>query len=379
MKRITLGVTAAALSLSMNAMLQTNVFDDIIVPSPEHTYLEAAIIQEGLEGALQTSPALTVFAPDDAAFTDLAAAFGTDITGLLALPDLNDILLYHVLGVSVPSSAVNNGDVVNPLSPTNTIKLTKTSIGAVYANQAKVNGADLAADNGYVHSLDAVILPKQTVVDIAINNAFTSLTAAVIAAELLPALTDPLAELTVFAPTNQAFDDLATALMTDLNGLLANPELASILLYHVVAGTVLSGDLTNGAVATLNGQSVTVDLSSGVMINSSNVVTPDLTADNGVVHVIDAVLVPSLSEINSLDQGAVRVYPNPSSEYIEIEIEQWEANTFLISDISGRPVKSGSIANQVSVETDISVLPNGEYFITLIGKNAVKTVKFSKI
>ena len=69
MKRITIGLTALALALSMNAFSQTNVFDDIIVPSPDHTYLEAAILQEGLEGALQDNGAsLTVFAPTDAAF-----------------------------------------------------------------------------------------------------------------------------------------------------------------------------------------------------------------------------------------------------------------------------------------------------------------------
>ena len=175
-----------------------------------------------------------------------------------------------------------------------------------------VSTADLMATNGYVHVINAVILPFETVVDVAIDNGFTSLTAAVISAELLPSLTNPLAELTVFAPTNQAFDDLATALGTDLNGVLAHPELADILLYHVVSGTVLSTDLSNGPVPTLNGQTVNVDLTTGVMINSSNVTTPDLTVANGVVHVIDAVLVPSLASLNELNEGSILIYPNPT-------------------------------------------------------------------
>jgi len=343
---MTIGLTAAALSLSMNAMLQTNVFDDVIAPSQNHTYLETALVQQGLDVALQNNTAtLTVFAPTDAAFNNLAAALGTTISGLLALPNLTDILTYHVLGMEVPSSAVTNGLIAQPLSTTNTLKLTLTGSGSVFVNQAQVTTPDLTAGNGTVHVLDAVLLPKETVVDIAIDNNFTSLTAAVITAELLPALTDPLAELTVFAPTDQAFGNLATALGTDLNGVLAHPQLVDILLYHVVSGTVLSGDLTNGNVPTLNGQSVTVDLSSGVVINSSNVTTTDLTTDNGVVHVIDAVLVPSLA---NLDQGQNRnfmVYPNPASENIKIDA------------------------------IDISSIENGNYILELRNSNQTTTQK----
>ena len=379
MKRLTIGLTAAFFALGINSFSQTNVFDDIIVPSPDHTYLEAAILQEGLEGALQSSPALTVFAPTDAAFTQLATALNTDINGLLALPNLQDILLYHVLGSSVPASAVNNGDIVTALNDTNTIKLTKTAMGAVYANQAMVSTADLMATNGYVHVINGVILPVETVVDVAIDNGFTSLTAAVVTAELLPSLTNPFTQLTVFAPTNQAFDNLATALGTDINGLLANPELADILLYHVVSGTVLSTDLANGAVPTLNGQTVNVDLTNGVMINSSNVTAPDLTCMNGVVHVIDAVLVPSLASLNELNESSILIYPNPTSDKITIQLEQAFVNEFHISDMNGRILKSQSMDKQLTISTDISTLPNGEYYLTLIGEGESNTVKFSKI
>jgi uncharacterized surface protein with fasciclin (FAS1) repeats len=379
MKRLTIGLTAAFFALGINSFSQTNVFDDIIVPSPDHTYLEAAILQEGLEGALQSSPALTVFAPTDAAFTQLATALNTDINGLLALPNLQDILLYHVLGSSVPASAVNNGDIVTALNATNTIKLTKTAMGAVYANQAMVSTADLMATNGYVHVINGVILPVETVVDVAIDNGFTSLTAAVVTAELLPSLTNPFTQLTVFAPTNQAFDNLATALGTDINGLLANPELADILLYHVVSGTVLSTDLANGAVPTLNGQTVNVDLTNGVMINSSNVTAPDLTCMNGVVHVIDAVLVPSLASLNELNESSILIYPNPTSDKITIQLDQAFVKEFHISDMNGRILKSQSMEKQLTISTDISTLPNGEYYLTLIGEGESNTVKFSKI
>ena len=91
-----------------------------------------------------------------------------------------------------------------------------------------------------VHAVDGVLLPFETVVDVAIDNGFTTLTTAVATAELLPALTDPYNEFTVFAPTNDAFDALAVALDTDLAGILALPNLADVLLYHVVSGYVPS-------------------------------------------------------------------------------------------------------------------------------------------
>ena len=95
------------LSFSNYVSSQTNVFDDIIVPSPNHTYLELALIQENLDVALQNSSAqLTVFAPDDNAFTNLAASLNVTVPDLLALPNLTDILTYHVLGVNVSASTI---------------------------------------------------------------------------------------------------------------------------------------------------------------------------------------------------------------------------------------------------------------------------------
>jgi len=276
---------------------QTNVFDDVIAPSPNHTYLEAALIQENLVGALQDpSATLTVFAPNDAAFTALATALNTDINGLLALPNLSDILLYHVLGTTVSSAAVTNGAIVQPLSTTNTLKLTKTSTGNVFANQAQVTVADINATNGVVHVINAVVLPANTVADVAIDNGFSTLVTAVVTAELLPAITNPLANLTVFAPTNQAFDNLATSLNTTVNGLLALPNLADILTYHVLGSEVLSTAVTNGAIvqplSATNTLKLTVTSTGNVFVNQAQVTLADVNADNGVVHVLNAVVLP---------------------------------------------------------------------------------------
>ena len=289
---------AGTIFLSAPVYAQTNVFDDVIATSPNHNYLEAALIQEGLDIALKDPTAnYTVFAPDDQAFTNLANTLNTDISGLLALPNLNDILLYHVLGAEVPSSAVTNGLIAEPLSPTNTLKLTLLTDGSVYVNQAEVTAVDLTADNGVVHVLGAVVLPNQTVADVAIgSSAHTTLVAAVIEARLLPALTDPFSELTVFAPTNDAFSAALTALGLTAPELLASPDLQDILLYHVIGSEVLSTDLSNGLIAaplnTANTLKVTID-GTNVFVNQAQVVGADLQAENGVVHVLGAVVLPN--------------------------------------------------------------------------------------
>ena len=370
-------VSAAAsiLFLSFGLSAQTNVFDNVIATSPNHTYLEAALIQEGLDVALQ-NPAgtLTVFAPDDAAFTSLATALGTNVNGLLALPNLTDILLYHVLGIEVVSSALTNGQIATPLSPTNTLKVTLNGAN-VYINQAQVNVANLQADNGVVHSIGSVLLPALTVADIAIGSpAHTSLVAAVVEARLLPSLTNPLASLTVFAPTNTAFNNLATALGTNLAGVLAHPQLSDILLYHVIGTEVLSGALVNGPVVTLNGQSVTVNLMGGVMINNATVTVADVQADNGVVHIIDAVLVPSLANISELSNSNFEVSPNPSSDVIKIS--NMSADEFSIINNTGSVVKSGKVVNN---EISVSDLQNGNYFIQLTNNTGTYQAKFIKM
>jgi uncharacterized surface protein with fasciclin (FAS1) repeats len=295
--------------VSFSIKAQTNVFDAIIAQSPAHTYLKAALEQEGLDAALKNpSATLTVFAPTNDAFDSLASALGTDISGILARTDLSNILLYHVLGTQVASSGVSNGAVVAPLSDSNTLKLTKTAASEVFVNQAKVSTADLTADNGVVHVIDGVLLPVKTVVDIALDAGFTTLATAVITAELLPALSDPLAKYTVFAPNNAAFDTVVARLGTDLNGLLALPILKDILLYHVLGTEVLSSAIGNGDLAaTLNGTNtikLTVNASSEVFANQSKVISADATAANGVVHVLEEVVLPGKTVADvAIDNG----------------------------------------------------------------------------
>jgi hypothetical protein len=137
---------------------------------------------------------------------------------------------------------------------------------------------------------------------------------------------------------------------------------------------VLSNQLTNGSVATLNGQSVTIDLTNGVKVNASNVTLADVAAFNGVVHVIDAVLLPSLASIFDNEMTDLTVYPNPTSEFIRVS--DAEATDFTIINAIGAVVKAGKISNS---EISVSDLQNGQYFIQITtNNNFSNTSKFVK-
>lgn len=133
---------------------------------------------------------------------------------------------------------------------------------------------------------------SSTVVEIAVNNPdFSILVEAVSKAGLVDALSAE-GPFTVFAPTNDAFKSLFSQLGVSGVKDLTAEQLTPILTYHVVSGKVMSTDLSNTSVATLNGQKIKIDLSSGVKINDSKVIAADIEGKNGVIHVIDSVLLP---------------------------------------------------------------------------------------
>jgi uncharacterized surface protein with fasciclin (FAS1) repeats len=273
----------------IDAVLTPPTVVDIVVDSPVHETLEAAVIAAELAGTLSGDGPFTVFAPTDDAFAALPAGV---IDALLADPtgDLANILLYHVVGGTALSTDLNDGDAIATLlGPDVNVSI---DMGTVMINGAEVVVADVLASNGVVHVIDAVLTPP-TVVDIVVDSpVHETLEAAVIAAELAGTLSGD-GPFTVFAPTDDAFAALPAGL---LDALLADPtgDLANILLYHVVGGTALSTDLNDGdAIATLLGPDVNVSIDMGtVMINGAEVVVADVLASNGVVHVIDAVLTP---------------------------------------------------------------------------------------
>jgi hypothetical protein len=217
-----------------------------------------------------------------------------------------------------------------------------------------------------------------TVVDIIVNSpVHNTLETAVIAAGLADDLSGD-GPFTVFAPTDAAFAALPAG---TLDALLADPTgaLAQVLLYHVVSGEALSTDLSNGqTIATLQGGSVTVTINAnGVFINDAQVVLADVVADNGVVHVIDAVLTPSTS-VNESMLNATALYPNPVTEQLTISVPSMKGNTsFSIFNATGSLVSSGSF-NSASNQISVDALAQGIYQIKLVNGSECVTRAFVK-
>ncbi len=282
---------------------QSNTVVDVIVNSDDHTLLEAAVIEAGLAEALSGDGPFTVFAPTDDAIVALTEELGITAEDLLALPNLGEILQYHVVAAAAFSTDLSDGQSI-PTLLGEEVTVTVNQNG-VMINNAMVTVADIAADNGVVHVIDAVLLPppaETTVVDIIVESELhTILEAAVIAADLATTLSGE-GPFTVFAPTDAAFEALMAALGVSVEDLLEYPELTNVLLGHVVAGQALASDLSDGQqITTLLDADVVVSITAdGVFINQAQVIVADVTAGNGVVHVIDAVLLPPTPPSNTV-------------------------------------------------------------------------------
>ncbi len=312
--------------------------------------------------ALQGEGPFTVFAPTDAAFELLPE--GT-VEALLEDPQglLTDILLYHVVGAQALSTDLSDGMAITTLNGEEvTVSITEEG---VFINGAQVILPDLMAGNGVVHVIDAVLIPTgdetpETVVDIIVGSeVHTTLAAAVTAAGLVEALQGE-GPFTVFAPTDAAFELLpegtVEALLEDPQGLLTD-----ILLYHVVGAQALSTDLSDGmAITTLNGEEVTVSITEeGVFINGAQVILPDLMAGNGVVHVIDAVLIPTEDPTTNVFEPVagsglfVNVYPNPAQNFFQVAFDMRNAGQVQMEVIS-------MIGTRMAYR-DMGVLPAGSH------------------
>jgi transforming growth factor-beta-induced protein len=277
----------------MEDMGEKNVVE-VAASAGQFTILIEAATKAGLADYLSNTDGITVFAPTDAAFKTLLADLGATSLNDIPTADLTNILLYHVIGSKAMSTDLKSGYFPTlSKSAGNSISMYISVEGGVSINKnTKVTTADVAAKNGVIHVVDKVILPP-SVVNIALDNDnFSILVQAVVKAGLVDALSGT-GPFTVFAPTNAAFTALFAQLgISGIDNLTAE-QLIPILTYHVVSGNVLSTGLSNGNVPTLNaGKSLNVNLSSGVKINDSEVVAANIQGSNGVVHVINKVLLP---------------------------------------------------------------------------------------
>ena len=282
-----------------------NTILEKVASDSRFTYLSVAVVRAGLTGTLADKNAsLTLFAPTDAAFR--AAGFASaEAVAQAPIETLKAILLYHVLPSEVKSSAIPlaANTEVNTVA-NKPVYVTRTSNNKVFVNGVSVIQKDWDAKNGVIHVIDRVLIPAVgNIVATAQGNAQLSyLVAAVLRASQgtvnVAGVLSGAGPLTVFAPTNQAFINAGFTSINAINA--ADPAaLTPILTYHVVAGRVFSSDLVNGAkVPTVNSAAVEIQLNGGARVKgngnstASNILITDIVATNGVVHVIDQVLLP---------------------------------------------------------------------------------------
>jgi uncharacterized surface protein with fasciclin (FAS1) repeats len=349
---------------------------DIIAGSEVHTTLAAVVSAVGLVETLQGEGPFTVFAPTNAAFEALPPGLVDELTEEQVI----QILFYHVVAAKAFSTDLSDGQTITTvLGQDITVSIVN---GDVFINDAQVIVVDLEADNGVVHVIDAILLPefpKPSVVEIiAASDIHTTLAGAVVSAGLVDALSGE-GPFTVFAPTDAAFAALPAGLLEGLSV----AELTDILLYHVVADMALSTDLSDGqTITTMLGEDVTVTIVGGdVFINNAKVIVADLEASNGVVHVIDAVLlVPT--NVSDLVSGNVNLnlYPNPARDFITIEAT-FNGNSDVVVElfnIVGKRVMSldlGSRNEMFNERIDVSNLPQGTYILSIRSNGSVQTQK----
>lgn len=264
----------------------------IVANNANFSILNSAINKAGLGSAL-SSGSLTVFAPDNAAFE--ASGITAATINTLSATTIDSILKYHVLASQVSSGSVPASDAVTTLLGTRLFASRNTN--GVFVNGIKVKTADVAAANGVVHVIEKVLIPPtRTIAQIvSADTSFSILLAAVVKAGLADAVSQP-GKYTVFAPTNAAFRAAGFADAAAINA-APTATITAVVKQHVLATNVFASDLTEGATpTTLQANTLTVNLSpvrvklTGSANASSNVTSANIVTTNGVIHVIDKVI-----------------------------------------------------------------------------------------
>lgn len=308
---LTLGVSASGVTVNGTAVIEADIetengvvhlIDGVLMPevdlvdkailTPDVSTLVAAVVAGDLVSTLRGDGPFTVFAPINAAFE----ALGTDRLDVLLDPAnqalLQKLLTYHVVSGDIRAADLTDGAMVA------TVEGTEVSIDLSGATP-RVNGADIIAtdivvENGVIHLIDGVLTENTDLVDVATINGFSTLVSLVAEAGLVATLrSDNNGDgFTVFAPTDEAF--------AALSAVPSGQDLVDVLTYHVVGATVGSGDLSDGmVVTTVEGSTFTVNISGSTVTitdgsgNTVGVVLTDVPASNGVVHVIDGVILPN--------------------------------------------------------------------------------------
>lgn len=272
-----------------------HIIDGVLNPAPNivdvasdagnFTTLVDALVQTGLDEALQGAGPFTVFAPTDDAFSSV------DLSGL-SEDQLAEILQYHVISGNIASGDLTPPQTAEALAGGN-LFVTAENGDIIINNNATVTTPDVGASNGTIHVINQVLLPNQflDIVQIAQKDFnLTSLVTALSNANLVSTLKGD-GPFTVFAPTNAAFEEASSTIES-----LTENQVAEVLQYHAAAANLLAGNLSDGqTITTVQEEDITVNIDSegNVTLNGSvNVVEVNREGTNGVVHIIDSVLVP---------------------------------------------------------------------------------------
>ncbi|MGE0761491.1 MAG: fasciclin domain-containing protein [Pirellulaceae bacterium] len=297
-QRLMVGATVAALLMLGHGslMAQGNGAKDIVTTAVEagsFKTLAAALKAVGLVETLQGKGPFTVFAPSDEAFAKLPAGTVETLLKPENKQQLISVLTYHVVPgkvqaadvVKLSAAATVNGQRVN----------VKVDAGKVFIDQSQVVVADVGCSNGVIHVIDQVILPSSDNIPATAGKAgtFKTLLAAAKAAGLVEVLSGD-KPLTVFAPSDTAFAKLPTGTVESLLKPENKEKLVAILKFHVVAGRVFSNEVLNKKdLKTVDGGVLTAAVNNGAAtINGANLIATDIDASNGVIHVIDSVMLP---------------------------------------------------------------------------------------
>lgn len=285
-----------------NVEPQQKTIAAIVSDNSSYSLLKSAVVKADLAETLSGTGPFTVFAPNNEAF--MASGITQEAINSMAAADLKDLLLYHTLTSKVTAANVPAGPNAEVTSANgDKLYLTKDSRG-VFVNGWKVTSADMAASNGVIHAVERVLMPpKGTIVQMAqANENLTYLVAAVLRASQgstnVAQVLSAEGNLTVFAPSNQAFIDAGFPTIASVQS--ADPDtLASILTYHVLAARAFSSDLSNGqSLTTVNGGTLMVALGSQATVKGNGndmpsvITSVNMLATNGVIHLIDRVLIP---------------------------------------------------------------------------------------
>lgn len=261
--------------------------------STQHNYLTAAVNFLGLDGAFSAIGTRTIFAPTDGAILAYADANDLSIFDIVYNPEFLDALLVH----SVGSAALTSGDLLaagNVTADSGDDLFITSSEGAVYVNAAEVTNADNLTQNGIVHVVNEIIMPMNFLSDAIADAGLTLLDTLLTLTGIIDELSVP-ANYTVFAPTDSAIMAFLEAEELTLDELLLDVDgLTEGLLLHVVDDLLASTDLEDGdQLMTLAGDAVLVEVAEGsVMVGGAAVVQADIPADNGILHLMGAVLTP---------------------------------------------------------------------------------------